>query len=49
MSSHQPATSPSDRPLPESTDIVVVGGGIVGICTALFLAERGVRVCVCEK
>ncbi|MBT9385385.1 FAD-binding oxidoreductase [Pseudooceanicola sp. CBS1P-1] len=35
--------------LPDSADVVIVGAGIVGITTALFLAERGLRVTVLEK
>ena len=35
--------------LPAETDVVVIGGGIVGASTALFLAERGVSVALCEK
>ncbi|MEC8081984.1 MAG: FAD-binding oxidoreductase [Pseudomonadota bacterium] len=35
--------------LPDSTSVVIIGGGIVGICTALTLAERGVPVVVLEK
>jgi glycine/D-amino acid oxidase-like deaminating enzyme len=35
--------------LPAKVDVVVIGGGIVGASTALFLAERGVSVALCEK
>ncbi len=36
-------------PLPDSVDVVVIGGGIVGCSAALFLARRGVSVVLCEK
>ena len=36
-------------PLPEAVDVVVIGGGIIGIFTALNLARMGKRVLVCEK
>ncbi len=35
--------------LPESADVVVIGGGIVGCSTAYFLAKRGISVLLCEK
>jgi len=35
--------------LPDSADVVVIGGGIVGCSTAYFLAKRGVSVLLCEK
>jgi len=35
--------------LPAEVDVVVIGGGIIGASTALFLAERGVSVALCEK
>ena len=35
--------------LPAETDVVVIGGGIVGASTALFLTEKGVSVALCEK
>jgi glycine/D-amino acid oxidase-like deaminating enzyme len=36
-------------PLPESVDVVVIGGGVIGISTAWFLAQSGVSVLVCDK
>ncbi|KRE08085.1 D-amino acid oxidase [Bosea sp. Root670] len=39
-------TSPA---LPESADVVVIGGGIVGTCAAYYLARRGVKVALIEK
>lgn len=35
--------------LPPEADIVVIGGGIVGTCTAYYLARRGVKVALLEK
>lgn len=34
---------------PATADVVIVGGGIIGLSTALFLARRGLSVVVCEK
>ncbi|WP_296247821.1 NAD(P)/FAD-dependent oxidoreductase [Pseudomonas sp. UBA4194] len=39
----------SDAQLPDSADVVVIGGGIIGVCTAFFLAERGVSVVLVDK
>jgi len=39
----------SDPTLPARADVVIIGGGIVGVTTALFLAERGHSVVLCEK
>jgi len=39
----------SDDKLPERTDAVVIGGGIVGASTAYFLAKRGLSVALLEK
>lgn len=38
-----------DTDLPDRADVVVIGGGIIGAATALELAERGVKVALCEK
>lgn len=35
--------------IPESVDVVVIGGGIAGSSTALFLAKHGISVALCEK
>jgi len=37
------------NPVPKTTDVVIVGGGVIGVSTALFLAERNVRVTLLEK
>src|SRR5579875_1473494 len=39
----------SDTILPDCTEVVIIGGGIVGVSTALFLAEKGIPVVLCEK
>jgi glycine/D-amino acid oxidase-like deaminating enzyme len=39
----------SDAALPQAADVAIIGGGIVGIATAWFLAQRGLRVAVVEK
>lgn len=36
-------------PFPASCDVVVVGGGIIGTCTAYELARRGISVALLEK
>lgn len=35
--------------MPAKTDVVIVGGGIVGVSTAWTLAKQGIDVVLCEK
>ena len=35
--------------LPEAVDVVIVGGGVIGVFTALYLARLGKSVFLCEK
>jgi len=39
----------SDETVPTRADVVIIGGGIIGTSTALFLAEKGISVALCEK
>lgn len=36
-------------PLPAQADVVVIGGGVIGVCTALYLAQSGQDVVMLEK
>lgn len=36
-------------PPPAQAEVVVLGGGVIGVMTAWHLAEQGVRVVLCEK
>ncbi len=49
MPGPKPTPVESDLNLPKKVEIVVIGGGIVGACAALDLAERGASVLLCEK
>ena len=42
-----PVTYPG--PLPAQADVVVIGGGVIGVCAALYAARAGHRVVLLEK
>ncbi len=44
-------TGPLEPPqsMPSAADVVVIGGGIVGVSTAWVLAKQGIDVVLCEK
>ncbi len=43
------STSGHTKSLPAKVDVVIIGAGIIGMTAALFLAQRGLSVTVCEK
>jgi glycine/D-amino acid oxidase-like deaminating enzyme len=47
ITEHQPVRF--SGPGPSSCDVVVIGGGIIGLMAAWFLAGRGLKVTLCEK
>ncbi|MFM0089629.1 FAD-binding oxidoreductase [Paraburkholderia sediminicola] len=42
-------TVADDTTLPAQVDVVVIGGGIIGVSTALYLSEKGLQAALCEK
>lgn len=43
------AFSSGAKDLPARTSVVIIGGGVAGVSAALFLAEWGIPVLLCEK
>jgi glycine/D-amino acid oxidase-like deaminating enzyme len=43
------APEPAAPVLPKRADVVIIGGGIIGVSAAWSLARRGVSVALCEK
>lgn len=35
--------------LPQETKVAIIGGGVIGVSTALFLAERGIPVALLKR
>ena len=35
--------------LPANVEVIIIGGGVIGGCTAWFRAEKGISVLICEK
>jgi glycine/D-amino acid oxidase-like deaminating enzyme len=44
-----PSTHELSQPLPESTDVAIVGGGLAGAALAYYLAKAGVEVTLLER
>jgi glycine/D-amino acid oxidase-like deaminating enzyme len=42
-------TVETDEATPSRVDVAIVGGGIIGMSTALALVQKGLSVLVCEK
>ncbi len=57
MNIHQQPTGPVQAttairfsdPLPKSADVVIIGGGVIGLFSALYMNRNGLKVVVCEK
>lgn len=46
---HEASPVRFDDPLKVETDVVVIGGGIIGVCASYYLARLGQQVMLCEK
>jgi len=40
---------PDDGAVPAYANVVVIGGGVIGVCAAYFLAQKGLSVALVEK
>ncbi|MFC2954170.1 NAD(P)/FAD-dependent oxidoreductase [Marinicaulis aureus] len=47
FSDQSPVTFHDD--LPDEVDVAIIGGGVIGVTTAWFLAKSGRRVLICDK
>ena len=46
---HEQSAVTFNDPLRDEADVVVIGGGVIGVCTAYYLARLGQSVMLCEK
>ena len=46
---HMGLAAEHDGPLPKEADVVIIGGGVIGVSTAYYLAKKGLRAVVLEK
>ncbi|MBR9843087.1 MAG: FAD-binding oxidoreductase [Rhodobacteraceae bacterium] len=46
---HMGLAAEYDSPLPEEADVVIIGGGVIGVSAAYYLARKGLRAVVLEK
>lgn len=46
---HEHSAVQFNDPLVDEADVVVIGGGVIGVCTAYYLARLGQKVMLCEK
>src|SRR5438093_9215971 len=44
-----PLRSEEGKKLRNTMRVVIIGGGVIGLCTALYCAERGMRVTLVER
>ncbi len=49
VDSHDAWACGANPVLPSSCDVLIIGGGIVGVSAAYYLARRGLSVVLCEK
>ncbi|MEM1375924.1 MAG: FAD-binding oxidoreductase [Pseudomonadota bacterium] len=36
-------------PLPDACDVAIIGGGVIGVCAAIYMADLGLSVVIIEK